>query len=71
MSPATQKVITVVGLIVAALAPVLIIAGKTAQGISNIINLGTKLGPSFTKASGIIKSAFGSIGKAVSGALVQ
>lgn len=68
LSPATQKVITVVGLIVAALAPVLIIAGKTAQGISNIINLGTKLGPSFTKASGIIKSAFGSIGKAVSGA---
>ena len=39
LSPETQKIITIVGLLVAAIGPVLIIVGKVATGISSIISL--------------------------------
>ena len=39
LSPETQKIITIIGLLVAAIGPVLIIVGKVATGISSIISL--------------------------------
>ena len=47
LSPETQKIITYVGLLVAALGPLLVILGSMANGISSILSLGSKLAPLF------------------------
>lgn len=44
LSPETQKMITIIGLVVAAIGPLLVIVGKLAMGISSIINLVNMLG---------------------------
>ena len=45
LSPTAQKIITIVGLIVAAIGPVLLIVGAFASAIGNIISIATVLGP--------------------------
>lgn len=45
LSPETQKIITYVGLLVAALGPLLVVFGSMANGISSILSLGSKLAP--------------------------
>lgn len=51
LSPETQKIITIVGLLVAAIGPVLIIIGKLATGISSIISLVNLVGGATTALS--------------------
>ena len=51
LSPETQKIITIVGLLVAAIGPVLIIVGKVATGISSIISLVNLVGGATTALS--------------------
>lgn len=51
LSPKTQKIITIVGLLVAAIGPVLIIIGKLATGISSIISLVNLVGGATTALS--------------------
>lgn len=52
LSPTTQKVITIIGLVVAALGPLLVIIGSIASAIGSIIGLAGTLGISFTAMLG-------------------
>lgn len=49
LDPNMKTLIATIGLLVAAIGPVLIVVGKISKGISSIIDLGNKLGPVFTK----------------------
>ena len=51
LSPETQKIITIVGLLVAAIGPMLVIIGKVATGISSIISLVNLVGGATTALS--------------------
>lgn len=59
LDPATQKVITIAGILVAALGPVLIFIGKVATGIGSIITLIPKLGAAFTFLTGPVGIVIG------------
>lgn len=54
LSPAAQKVITIVGLIVAAIGPALVIIGTLANAIGSIISLVNVIGPMLAGMSGTI-----------------
>lgn len=58
LSPTTQKVIVVVGLLVAAIGPVILIIGKFASAIGAIM----AIAPTLTAVLGAVKIAFAAIG---------
>lgn len=58
LSPTTQKVIVVVGLLVAAIGPVILIIGKFATAIGAIMTIA----PTLTAVLGAVKIAFAAIG---------
>ena len=61
LSPAAQKVITIIGVIVAAIGPLLVVIGTLASGIGSIISLAPMLGGAFTALMGPIGIAIGII----------
>ena len=61
LSPETQKIITIVGLIVAAIGPVLVIIGTLASSIGSIISLVGVVGPVIAGLAGPIAIAIGVI----------
>lgn len=63
LSPEMQKMIVMIGMLVAAIGPVLIIIGKIATGISGILGLASKL----SSFGGLITGVLGGIKTAVSG----
>ena len=68
MDEKTLGIIATVGVFVAALAPVLMIVGKVATGISALMGLLPAIGGAFTAIGGVISSVvggFGSIGAAI------
>lgn len=62
LDPQVLAVIGVIAGVVAALAPVLIVVGKVATGISSIITLGSKIGPLLAGLSGPIGIVIAIIG---------
>lgn len=61
LSPTTQKIITIIGLVVAALGPMLVIFGSVASGLGSIIGLIGTLGISFTALTGPVGIVIGII----------
>lgn len=68
MDETTRTIVVAIGVLVAAIAPVLITVGKVAQGISRLIEFGGKLAPLFTKIAKVAKSAFGLLKTVITGA---
>lgn len=54
LSDGTKKVIVVIGLLVAAIGPVLIFIGKVATGIGSILGLASKFGPAVETVKGVL-----------------
>lgn len=65
MSPETQKLILVIGGIVAAIGPLLVIIGKLATGIGAIIKVAPMLGSAFTMLTGPVGLIIAGIAAAI------
>ena len=65
LSPETQKIITIVGMVAAVLGPVIIVLGHLATGIGAIIKLLPMLGAAFKVALGPIGIIITAIGAAI------
>ena len=61
LSPETQKIITIVGLVVAAIGPVLVILGTLASSIGSIISLVGVVGPVIAGLAGPIAIAIAAV----------
>lgn len=70
LSDGTKKMIVVIGLLVAAIGPVLIFIGKVATGIGSILSLASKFGPAVETVKGVLSNlspVIGAIKTAVGG----
>ena len=65
MSPETQKLILIIGGIVAAIGPLLVIIGKLATGIGAIIKIAPMLGSAFTMLTGPVGLIIAGIAAAI------
>ena len=65
LSPQTQKIITIIGLVVAAVGPLLLVFGTMATMIGNIINLVGMIGPVIAGLAGPIGIAIAAVTAAI------
>lgn len=65
MSPAAQKVITIIGIVVAAVGPLLLVIGTLASGLSAIIAIAPAVGAAFTVLLGPVGLIIAGIAAAV------